>query len=231
MHRFLILLVDDDPSILKYLQAIFKDTEYETITATDGLMAIETVKSEMPDMLILDFMMPKFDGLQVCNRLREWSQIPIIMLSANINIEDKVKCLEAGADDYVCKPFDAEELIARVNSVLRRSKGNHDSPVLTVFSIGNLTIDFNSRRVTSSSTDVKLTPTEYSLLRELAANIGKVLDHTYLLKTVWGSEYSGETEYLRVFVNRLRAKLEPDPSNPKYIITAPGIGYMFNRDI
>lgn len=231
MHRFLILLVDDDPSILKYLQAIFKDTEYETITATDGLMAIETVKSEMPDMLILDFMMPKFDGLQVCNRLREWSQIPIIMLSANINIEDKVKCLEAGADDYVCKPFDAEELIARVNSVLRRSKGNHDSPVPTVFSIGNLTIDFNSRRVTSSSTDVKLTPTEYSLLRELAANIGKVLDHTYLLKTVWGSEYSGETEYLRVFVNRLRAKLEPDPSNPKYIITAPGIGYMFNRDI
>jgi two-component system KDP operon response regulator KdpE len=229
MNRDRILIVDDDLTVLKFLQAAFKDTEYGTLTATNGLQAIETVEKEMPDLVILDIAMPKMDGLQVCRRLREWSQIPIIMLSAFCDTEEKVKCLEAGADDFVCKPFSMEELIARIISVLRRSKAAQTPPAQPVMTAGDLYIDFNARRVTSSGNDVKLTPTEYSLLRELAANVGKVLDHTYLLKKVWGAEYSGEMEYLRVFVNRLRAKLEPDQSKPRYIITIPGVGYMFNR--
>ena len=229
MARERVLIVDDDALILRFLQVIFKDAEYRVLIARDGLEALDTVEKEMPDIVILDISMPKLDGLQVCRRLRDWSQLPIIILSARADTEGKVKCLEAGADDYVCNPFSKEELLARVSSVLRRSKGAPAAQTQSVFTAGDLTIDFNARRVTSAGEDVKLTPTEYHLLHELVSNVGKALDHTYLLKMVWGSEYSEEMEYLRVFVNRLRTKLEPDPSNPRYIITIPGMGYMFER--
>lgn len=229
MHQYQVLIVDDDPIVVYYLQAVFKDAGYKTETATNGLAAIEAVQKEMPDIIILDLLMPKFDGLQVCNLLREWSQTPIIMVSANSSVEDKVKCLEAGADDYICKPFVAAELIARVEAVLRRSAGAVNSLIPNVLRFDDISIDFNSKKVTSPVGEIKLTPTEFGILRELALNAGKVLDHSSILKVVWGSEYAAEKEYLRVFVNRLRHKLEPDPQNPKYIVTVSSVGYMFSK--
>ncbi len=229
MRQGRVLVVDDDPRVAKYLQSAFRGTGFETLSAADGVEALNTIEKEMPDIVILDIRMPKLDGLQVCRRLREWSQVPIIMLSGTTEGEEKIKCFEAGADDYICKPFDLKELMARVAAVLRRSKAAGAPPSLPVLTAGEICIDFAARRITSRGIETKLTPTEYSLLHELAANVGKVLDHTHLLKKVWGAEYFGETEYLRVFVNRLRAKLEPDPSKPRYIITIPGMGYMFNR--
>jgi len=228
LHQYQVLIVDDDPIVVRYLQAIFKETGYKTETAADGLAAIEAVQKEMPDIILLDMLMPKFDGLQVCGLLREWTQTPIIIVSTAQSVEDKVKCLEAGADDYVCKPFAAAELIARVESVLRRSGGAINS-VPSVLKFDDIAIDFSSKKVTAAGGEIKLTPTEFGILSELALNAGKVLDHSSLLKTVWGSEYSSEKEYLRVFINRLRRKLEPDPANPRYIITVSNVGYMFSK--
>jgi len=177
--------------------------------------------------VILDIMMPKVDGFEVCQRLREWSQIPIIMLSARGDEEDKVKCLDLGADDYITKPFGVEELLARVKAVFRRTQAVGATLTRPAFTSGDLTINFVERRVTIADREVKLTPTEYNLLQELVLNAGKVLTHTHLLSKVWGPEYRDEREYLHVFIRRLRNKLEPDPTNPSYIITVPGVGYQF----
>jgi two-component system KDP operon response regulator KdpE len=182
---------------------------------------------ELPDLIILDIMMPKMDGFAVCRRLREWSQIPIIMLSARNDEKDKVQCLDLGADDYIVKPFGASELIARVSAVLRRTKTADASPVKSSIASGELAINFTKRQVTRAGVEVKLTPTEYALLRELALNSGKVLTHTHLLNQVWGPEYRDEREYLHVFVRRLRSKLEPNPDDPAYILTISGVGYQF----
>jgi len=172
-------------------------------------------------------MMPKMDGFEVCRRLREWSQIPIIMLSARGDEKDKVKCLDLGADDYIVKPFGANELMARVSAVLRRTKTADISPAKSTITSGDLSINFARRQVTRAGMEVKLTPTEYTLLQELAVNSGKVLTHTHLLNKVWGPEYRDEREYLHVFARRLRSKLEPDPNNPTYILTVSGVGYHF----
>jgi two-component system KDP operon response regulator KdpE len=182
----------------------------------------------MPDIILLDMVMPKFDGLQVCGLLWEWSQTPIIIVSTAQNVEDKIICLEAGADDYVCKPFAAAELIARVESVLRWSGGAINS-VPSVLKFDGIAIDFSSKKVTAAGGKIKLTPMEFGILSEMALNACKVLEDSSLLKTVWGSEYSAEKEYLRVFINHLRRKLEPDPANPKYIITVSNVGYMFSK--
>ncbi len=182
---------------------------------------------ELPDLVILDIMMPKMDGFEVCRRLREWSQIPTIMLSARGDETDKVKCLDLGADDYLTKPFGTRELLARVRAVLRRTEATKTVSTPPLFTSGDLRISFAQRQVTVAGKEVKLTPTEYSLLQEFVLNAGKTLTHSYLLDRVWGPEYRDEREYLHVFVHRLRTKLEPDATNPKYIMTVPGVGYRF----
>ena len=227
MKKTRILVVDDEPNIVKFLRANLEAKNYVVLAAMDGAEALQTFEMELPDLVILDIMMPKIDGFEVCRRLREWSQIPIIMLSARGDESDKVKCLDLGADDYITKPFGKGELIARVKAVLRRTEAATSTPTQPSFTSGDLQINFAQRRVTVAGKEVKLTPTEFTLLQEFALNAGKVLTHTYLLNKVWGPEYREEREYLHVFVRRLRAKLEPDPTNPKCIMTVSGIGYQF----
>jgi len=227
MKKTRILIVDDELNIVKFLRANLEAKNYVVLAAMDGAEALQTFEMELPDLVILDIMMPKIDGFEVCRRLREWSQIPIIMLSARGDESDKVKCLDLGADDYITKPFGKGELIARVRAVLRRTEAATSTPTQPSFTSGDLQINFAQRRVTVSGKEVKLTPTEFTLLQEFALNAGKVLTHTYLLNKVWGLEYREEREYLHVFVRRLRAKLEPDPTNPKYIMTVSGVGYQF----
>lgn len=226
MAKTRILVVDDELSIIKFLRANLETKGYEVLTAMDGAEALQTIERELPDLIILDIMMPRIDGFEVCRRLREWSSIPIIMLSARADEMDKVKCLEIGADDYITKPFSAGELIARVGAVLRRAEKTSTAPTPSAFTLGDLKINFAQRQIAVGSKEVKLTPTEYNLLQEMALNAGKVLTHTHLLNKVWGPEYREEREYLHVFVGRLRTKLELDPTNPRYILTVPGVGYQ-----
>jgi len=227
MRKTRILVVDDELSIIKFLRANLEARGYEVLAAMDGTEALQTFEMELPDLVILDIMMPKMDGFEVCQRLREWTQTPIIMLSARGDVSDKVRCLDLGADDYITKPFGASELVARVRAVLRRTGAVTTIPTQPSFACGDIKISFAQRKVTVAGNEVKLTPTEYSLLQELVLNAGKLLTHTHLLNKVWGPEYREEREYLHVFVRRLRAKLEPDPTNPRYIMAVPGVGYQF----
>ncbi len=227
MHRPRVLIVDDDLAITKFLRANLKAEDYEALTAMDGAEAIEVIEKELPDLIILDIMLPKIDGFEVCRQLREWSQMPIIMLSARGDEEDKIKCLNLGADDYITKPFGVGELIARVKALFRRTEAVGTIPTQPSFTTGDLEINFAGRRVTIAGKEVKLTPTEFSLLQELTLNAGKVLTHIHLLNKVWGLEYREERQYLHVFIRRLRNKLEPDLTKPRYIISVPGVGYQF----
>ncbi len=227
MTKTHILVVDDELSIIKFLRANLEARGYEVLTAMDGAKALRTFEIELPDLVILDIMMPKMDGFEVCRRIREWSQVPIMMLSARGDEGDKVKCLDLGADDYITKPFGKNELVARVRAVLRRTEAAATIPTQPSFSSGELKINFAQRQVTVAGKEVKLTPTEYNLLQEFVLNAGKVLTHTHLLNKVWGSEYREDTQYLHVFVRRLRAKLESDLTSPKHIMTVPGVGYQF----
>jgi len=231
VRRPRILIVDDDPVIRKFVRANLEARDYQTLMAADGAEALEIIEREQPDLLILDIMMPGIDGFEVCRRLREWSQIPIIMLSARGDVADKVECLNLGADDYLTKPFGVEELLARVKAVLRRTEAAHAIPARPSFTCDNIEINFSQRRITVADREVRLTPTEYNLLQELTFNAGKVLTHSMLLGKLWGPEYGAEKEYLRVFIGRLRKELEPDPENPKYIITIPGVGYQFKATV
>ena len=227
MRKSRILIVDDDLGVVKSVRANLQARDCETLVAMDGTEALRVIEEELPDLIILDIMMAKMDGFEVCRQVREWSQIPIIMLSARHDVEEKVKCLDSGADDYITKPFGVNELIARVRAVLRRTKEMGTTPTIPSFTSGDLKINFIERRVTVAGRKVKLTPTEYNLLKELVLNAGKVFSHSMLLGRVWGPDYAGEREYLRVFIGRLRKKLETDPGHPKYIVTAPGVGYQF----
>ncbi len=228
MRRPHVLIVDDELAIIKFVRANLQAEDYEALTALDGAEALETVETELPDLVILDIMLPKIDGFEVCRRLREWSQMPIIMLSARGNDEDKVKCLDLGADDYITKPFSAHELMARVRAVLRRAQAVGAVPAQPSFIGGDLEINFAARRVIFAGNEVKLTPTEYSLLQELVLNAGKVLTHIHLLNKVWGPEYREERDYLHTYVRRLRRKLEPNPAEPCHLLTVPGVGYQFS---
>jgi two-component system KDP operon response regulator KdpE len=225
MDKKHILIVDDDPAILRLLSTNLKARGYEIFTATDGEESLEAVQRDFIDLIILDLMMPKIDGVEVCRRVREWSDVPIIILSARGDENDKVKCLELGADDYLTKPFGIAELLARIKTAFRHRGDPTVAPAQATFSCDGLEINFAKRRVTVDGKEVTLTPTEFALLQHLAVNSDKVLTHNMLLQSVWGNEYSSEKEYLRVFVGRLRRKLEPDPKNPKYIQTIPGVGY------
>ena len=225
MDKKQILIVDDDPAILRLLSTNLKARGYEIYTATDGEESLEAVQKDFIDLIILDLMMPKVDGVEVCRRIREWSDVPIIILSARGDENDKVKCLELGADDYLTKPFGIAELMARIKTAFRHRGDPSVAPALATFACSGLEINFAKRRVTVNGKEITLTPTEFALLQHLAVNSDKVLTHNMLLQSVWGNEYSSEKEYLRVFVGRLRRKLEPDPKNPKYIQTIPGVGY------
>lgn len=229
MKKTRILVVDDELSILKYLHANLEAEGYEVLMAMDGVQALQTLEAELPDLVVLDIMMPEMDGLEVCRRLREWSQLPVIMLSALDDESDKVQCLDLGADDYITKPFGKDEFIARVRAVMRRVEAASPTPTIPSIKSGDLEINFSKRKVTVSGKEVELTSTEYALLQELALNAGKVLTYTHLLQKVWGTDYADEREYLHVFVSRLRAKLEADPKNPRYITTVSSVGYRFEE--
>jgi len=231
MKKKRILVIDDEIAIIKYVSTCLRREGYEVVTATDGPEGLLLAEQEGPMLVILDIKMPEMDGFEVCRRLREWTWVPIIMLSAVGDESDKVKCLNLGADDYVTKPFGIEELLARVKAVLRRTEATTAHPVQPPFTSGDFKISFAERQVTVRNREVKLTPTEYNLLQELVLNAGKVLTHVHLLNKVWGPEYREETQYLHVFVRRLRAKLEHDPTNPRHIATVAGVGYQFKDTV
>lgn len=220
-----ILVVDDELQILRVMRASLPARGYEVRTAQGGKEGLDEMHKQLPDLLILDLMMPEMNGLEVCHRVREFSQVPIIVLSAKGEERSKVAALDAGADDYVTKPFGMEELLARIRASLRRQNiSEAQSPVITV---GDVLIDTDERRVTVAGQEVKLTPKEFDVLKYLVNNAGKVVTHRALLQAVWGSESSEQTEYLRVFINQLRRKIERDVQHPRYIITEPWIGYRF----
>ncbi len=224
-----ILVADDDPQILRLVARNLQLEGYEVTTATDGQEALDQLEAHTFDLAILDVMMPKLDGFTVCARVREFSSMPIIMVTARGQDQDKIRGLDLGADDYLTKPFSVEELLARVRSVLRRSQfasnqeGQHVRPVIT---IGELMVDFAQHRVTMKGQELDLTPIEYRLLAYLAQNAGRVVTQDLLLEHVWGEEYVGESHLLQVNVNRLRRKPEDDPARPRYLLTKMGVGYM-----
>lgn len=225
MSKVRVLVVDDEPRYLKLVSYNLEAGGYEVITAATGEEALALVARKNPDLVILDLRLPDIDGYEVCTRIREFSSVPIIMLTARGEEREKVQGLRLGADDYVTKPFGAEEFVARIEAVLRRSqtpevKGH---PVLTV---GNLSINFAQRKVVVGGKEVNLSPTEHRLLLCLATSPGTLLTHDYLLERVWGPNYKGEYEILRITLWRLRQKVEKDPSSPQYILTHPGVGYM-----
>src|SRR6266568_2137847 len=222
-HQKHILVVDDEPSIRDFIRRNLEMRSFKVTLASNGLEALAHFDQQTFVLVILDIMMPKMDGLEVCRRIRQSSTVPIIILTALGEETDKIAALNQGADDYLTKPFGIGELLARVKAVLRRSHWNENFVSLATQRFGNLEIDFEQHCVWLESELAKLTPTEFALLQELALHAGKVCTHEILLKRVWGSEYRHETEYLRVYIGRLRRKLEVDPSNPLLIITEPGI--------
>lgn len=228
MRRPRVLVVDDDAEILSVMSSILSKT-YQVATAERGNQALEIVEVTPPDLIVLDLMLPDVDGFSVCQRIRVFSQVPIIVLSAKASDRDKVRALDLGADDYLTKPFNVDELHARIRAVMRRAEFRQVPTESTpqMVDAGELKIDFDRRRVTLNGEDVRLTPTEYSLLRELATNAGKLLPHGMLLQRVWGPEYRHELDYLRVFIRRLRQKIEPNPDSPRFILTESRVGYRF----
>src|SRR5262245_61487827 len=223
-----VLVVDDERHVVEALRAALEGRGYAVQTASNGPMALEAVSGQLPDVVLLDLAMPAMDGVEVCRRLRLWSQVPIVVLSARTDERTKVLALDAGADDYVSKPFGIEELLARIRAALRREQAKRlQQPVVRA---GWLSIDFVSRRVTRNGGEVHLTPTEYELLRVLASNADRVLTHRYLLRMCIGPGYEDALENLRTFIPQLRRKIEPNPSRPRIIVTEPGIGYRFRPD-
>lgn len=227
MKQATILVVDDEPRIVRLVRSNLEPNGYKVLTAADGETGLRQAEMHDPDLIVLDIMLPGMDGWEVCRRVREFSTVPIIMLTAKGDESDKVKGLELGADDYLPKPFGIGELLARVKAVLRRSKLPGESKRDPVFACGGMTMNFAQRRVNVRGKDIKLSPTEYKLLYELVTNAGRVLLHQDLLRKVWGRGYGEETEYLRVYVRYLRQKIEEESSKPKYILTEPGVGYRF----
>ncbi|HBE28742.1 MAG TPA: DNA-binding response regulator [Ktedonobacter sp.] len=228
LKKSMVLTADDDPHLLRLVMRNLEFEGYEVLTASDGKQALELIEAREPDLVLLDVMMPKMDGFTVCQRVREFSSVPIIMVTARGQEQDRVSGLDLGADDYLTKPFGVDELLARVRAVLRRSRFTASdqasaSPTLT---IGEITIDYAQHLVTMGGQEVELTPTEYRILAYLAQNAGRVVTQDLLLEHVWGAEYVGESHILQVNVNRLRHKLEPDPVHPRYILTKVGIGYL-----
>lgn len=217
-----ILIVDDERAIRRFLRLILEAHGYAVLEAVDGQEALQLTATQRPDLLLLDLGLPDIDGVEVLRRLREWTGVPVIVLSVREQEEDKIAALDAGADDYLTKPFGAGELLARIRAALRRSISPPSDPV---FEIGDLRVDLARRLVTRQGQRIELTPTEFALLRVLIQHAGKVLTHRQLLRAVWGPGYENDVHLLRVTISNLRRKLEPDPSRPRYIQTELGVGY------
>jgi two-component system KDP operon response regulator KdpE len=217
-----VLVVDDEPPIRRFLHTSLTNHGYDVFEAVDGREALAAIVANRPDLVILDLGLPDMDGIEVTRRLREWTQVPIIIVTVQEQESAKITALDAGADDYVTKPFGMGELLARMRVALRRAASPAAEPV---FIIDELVVDQARRLVSVSGRDVQLTPTEYDLLRVLVAHAGRVLTHRQLLRQVWGVGYEGEAHLLRVNMSNLRHKIEPDPARPHYIVTEPGVGY------
>ncbi|MBK7228782.1 MAG: response regulator [Ignavibacteriales bacterium] len=223
-NKYNILIVDDEPQIRKILRITLESNSYKVMEAENGKDGIAFTAANKPNLIILDLGLPDQDGLSVLKNIREWSNIPVIILSVRNSEEDIVSCLDQGADDYLTKPFNTSELLARIRASLRRSAQVNEE---NVYSDGSLSIDLVSRTVKKETFEVKLTATEYDLLLLFVKNVGKVLTHRYILKEIWGPAYIEQSQYPRVFVGNLRKKIEDDPANPKYILTESGVGYRF----
>lgn len=225
--RELILIVDDESRMTRFIRMNLELEGYRVIEASNGLEALEKTRTQLPDLVILDVMMPEMDGFETLQLIREVSTIPVIMLTVRADEEDKVRGLESGADDYVTKPFGARELASRVKAVLRRTR-SLTTPEQAILRIDDrLSLDRNNREVIVEGERIPLRPTEFRLLYHLIENAGWVVPHETLLAKVWGHEYRDETQYVRLYVTYLRQKIEPDPSNPRYIFTERGVGYRF----
>jgi two-component system, OmpR family, KDP operon response regulator KdpE len=219
------LVVEDDPNIVDLIRSNLAVRGFDTIVSADGLRALRLLETEEPDIVLLDLMLPEVDGFELCRQIREHSAVAIIVVSARGGERDKVTALNVGADDYMTKPFSIEELLARITATLRRTRPAAVPEITpTVITLGDLTVDLSAQQVSRNGRPVHLTPTEFALLRELAVNRGKLLTHAHLLRRVWGRGYETETEYVRVYVRRLRAKLETDGGVP-LILTQPRAGY------
>ncbi|NLN19888.1 MAG: response regulator transcription factor [Firmicutes bacterium] len=223
-----ILVVDDEPAILELVSYNLKRDGYEVITAADGKSALEMFMNEKPDLVILDLMIPEPDGYEVCKRIRAQSAVPVIMLTARGEEQDRIRGLDLGADDYVVKPFSPRELLARVRAVLRRSPMVQEDGRLVA---GDLVIDSERHQVTIAGEPIELTPKEFDLLKTLAENTGKALERDFLLEKVWGYAFAGATRTLDVHIRRLRQKINDDPQNPRYIETVHGVGYRFREQV
>jgi two-component system KDP operon response regulator KdpE len=217
-----VLVVDDEPQIVRGLRVVLRNAGFEVDSAGTKEEALDALSHRPPDAVLLDLVLPDGSGVDVCKQVREWSHVPIVVVSAVGDEREKVRALDAGADDYVTKPFGSQELAARLRAVLRRVSDTGSEPAIQ---IGDLVIDVADRRVRRGEEHIHLTPIEFDLLRVLAQNRGRLVTHRHLLQEVWGPSYGDETHYLRVHVAHIRAKLELDPSRPQYVITEPGVGY------
>ncbi len=226
VKQFRVLLVDDEERILNFLRFKLKGAGYEVLTAKDGQEALEVVQSQEPDLMVLDLVMPKMDGFGVLKELRTFSQMPVIVLSARDADADKIKGLQSGADDYLAKPFNSDELVARIEAVKRRLPSGSKVKTVETMSLDEVTIDFRKRQVLVRGEDVYLTRIEWLLLSELAHNVGRLMTYEELLVKVWGPEYRDDVHLLRTWVSRLRHKMEKDPQNPVLIRTMPKVGYI-----
>ncbi len=222
-----VLVVDDEPQIVRGLRVILTNAGYEVEEATTKQEALDGVSVRPPEAIVLDLVLPDGDGIEVCTEIRRWSQVPIVVLSAVGDEHQKVRALDAGADDYVTKPFGSDELLARIRAVLRRRGDDGEAPVR----VGDLEIDLADRSVRRDGEQLHLTPIEFDLLSKLAEHPGRLVTHRQLLQEVWGPGYEDETHYLRVHFAHVRAKIEPEPSNPRYVITEPGIGYRLQVEL
>jgi two-component system KDP operon response regulator KdpE len=225
MSQVRILVVDDEPQIRRTLRAVLGPHGYTTFEADSGEKALETLRLEKPDLVLLDLNMPGLGGLATCREIREQSDVAIIVLTVRDAERDKVQALDAGADDYITKPFGTPELLARIRAALRRLPVSPELP--QTLALEDLTIDFAARRVVVGGQAMRLTPKEFDLLRYLTSNANQAVEHRKLLQAIWGPDYGNEVEYLRVFVNQLRKKIERNPAKPKHLITEPWVGYRF----
>lgn len=223
----LILVVDDEPRMVKFVRMNLELEGYQVSEASSGLEALEKVRDELPDLIVLDVMMPEMDGFETLKRIREISTVPVIILTVKRDEDDRIMGLELGADDYITKPFSPRELASRIKAVLRRTQMAAPVEKTAITIDEDLTVDFQRREVIVRGEQVKLRPTEYRLLYHLINNAGWVMTHEMLLSKVWGYEYREDSHLLRLYITYLRQKIEPDPSNPKYILTERGVGYRF----
>lgn len=226
-RKFLILVVDDEPPVVRLVRAKLRLDGYEVLTASHGQQALDIMRENVPDLVVLDVMMPEMDGFETLRRIRQQSQVPVVMLTARGGDADKLRGLQSGADDYVTKPFNPDELEARIAAVLRRTAGVAVTGSQPELHFPGVRIDLERRTVMVHDEEVRLSRTEWALLSQLAGNAGRVMMHGELLTRIWGPEYRNETHYLRTWVSRLRAKLEPDESSKELITTYPGMGYRF----